>query len=55
VAAGLVDRTVAVDENTAIFLADSGAADFDVMGSGNCWDIRRTDDGCSVSVRSAST
>ena len=55
VAAGLVDRAVAVDENTAVFLPDSGAADFEVIGSGNCWDIRRTGDGCSVSVRHAST
>ncbi|WP_455835460.1 Type 1 glutamine amidotransferase-like domain-containing protein [Pseudarthrobacter siccitolerans] len=54
VAAGLVDRAVAVDENTAVFLPDGGAADFEVMGSGNCWDIRRTGEGCSVSIRSAS-
>lgn len=55
VAAGLVDRAVAVDENTAVFLPDGGAADFEVIGSGNCWDIRRTGAGCSVSVRQAST
>jgi cyanophycinase len=53
VAAGLANRAVAVDENTAVFLPASGAAEFEVIGSGNCWDIRRTGDGCSVSVRSA--
>jgi cyanophycinase len=55
VAAGLVDRAVAVDENTAVFLPASGAAEFEVIGSGNCWDIRRTGEGCSVSVRSGGT
>jgi cyanophycinase len=55
VAAGLVDRAVAVDENTALFLPDGGAPGFEVIGSGNCWDIRRTGEGCSLSVRSANT
>jgi cyanophycinase len=53
VAAGLVDRAVAVDESTALFLPDGGAAAFEVVGSGNCWDIRRTGEGCSISVRPA--
>jgi cyanophycinase len=55
VAAGLVDRAVAVDENTAIVLSDGSRGDFTVIGSGNCWDIRRSETGCSVSVRSAGT
>jgi cyanophycinase len=55
VAAGLVDRAVAVDENTALFLPDGGAPGFEVIGSGNCRDIRRTGEGCSLSVRSANT
>ncbi|MDQ0867959.1 cyanophycinase [Arthrobacter sp. V1I9] len=52
VAAGLVDRAVAVDEDTAIVLRDGGG-DFEVIGSGNCWDIRRSGTGCSVSIRPA--
>lgn len=51
VAAGLVDRAVAVDENTALVLAAAGDDTFEVLGAGNCWDIRRTGAGCSVSVR----
>ncbi|HEU4666636.1 MAG TPA: hypothetical protein VFS79_03155 [Arthrobacter sp.] len=50
VAAGLVDRAVAVDENTALVLAAAGDDTFEVLGSGNCWDIRATGAGCSVSV-----
>lgn len=50
VAAGLVDRAVAVDENTALVLAAAGDHSFDVLGSGNCWDIRRIGADCSVSV-----
>jgi cyanophycinase len=53
VAAGLMERAVAVDEDTAILLSDGGP-DFEVIGTGNCWDIRRTGEACSVSVRSAS-
>ncbi|VXC10074.1 Serine protease, family S51 [Arthrobacter sp. 9AX] len=52
VAAGLVERAVAVDENTAILLHDGGP-DFEVIGTGNRWDIRRNGTGCSVSVRTA--
>ena len=51
VAAGLVDRAIAVDENTALVLAAAGDDTFEVLGAGNCWDIRRTGAGCSVSVR----
>ena len=50
VAAGLVDRAVAVDENTALVLGAAGDHSFEVLGSGNCWDIRRSGPGCSVSV-----
>jgi cyanophycinase len=53
VAAGLVDRAVAVDEDTAVSLPHPGATDFEVVGRGNCWDIRRDGTGCSVTVRSA--
>jgi cyanophycinase len=53
VAAGLVERAVAVDENTAVVLPDGGAGDFEVIGGGNCWDIRRSAAGCSVSLRSS--
>ena len=40
VAAGLVDRAVAIDENTALVLPRTGSQDFEVIGSGNCWDVR---------------
>lgn len=53
VAAGLVDRAVAVDENTALVLAAAGDESFEVLGSGNCWDIRRSGQGCTVAVLSA--
>lgn len=52
VAAGLVDRAVAVDENTAVLLAGVGDVEFEVIGRGNCWDVRSTGTGCSVSIRS---
>ncbi|MCQ6272970.1 Type 1 glutamine amidotransferase-like domain-containing protein [Pseudarthrobacter sp. R1] len=52
VTAGLVDRAVAVDENTAVLLPSVGDAEFDVIGRGNCWDVRSAGTGCSVSVRS---
>lgn len=50
VAGGLVDRAVAIDENTALVLAAPGNGGFEVLGSGNCWDICRSGTGCSVSV-----
>jgi cyanophycinase len=40
VAAGLVERAVAIDENTALVLPRTGSQDFEVIGSGNCWDVR---------------
>ncbi|WP_461172577.1 Type 1 glutamine amidotransferase-like domain-containing protein [Arthrobacter sp. Z1-9] len=52
VAAGLVDRAVGVDENTALVLPGLGDVEFEVIGSGNCWDVRRTGTCCSVSLRS---
>jgi cyanophycinase len=52
VATGLVDRAVAVDENTALVLPDIGDVEFDVIGTGNCWDVRRTGTDCSISLRS---
>jgi cyanophycinase len=51
--AGLVDRAVAVDENTALVLAAPGEESFEVIGSGNCWDIRRSGQGCTVAVLNA--
>jgi cyanophycinase len=50
VAAGLVDRAVAIDENTALVLPGAGAEDFEVMGTGNCWDIRSAATGAAASV-----
>jgi cyanophycinase len=50
VAAGLVDRAVAIDEETALVLPAPGDVSFEVLGGGNCWDIRRSGTGCSVSV-----
>jgi cyanophycinase len=40
VAAGLASRAVAIDENTALVLVAPGAEDYEVIGSGSCWDIR---------------
>lgn len=40
VAAGLVERAVAIDEQTAIILPAAGSEEFEVIGSGNCWDVR---------------
>jgi cyanophycinase len=48
-----VERAVAVDEKTALVLAAAGDESFEVLGSGNCWDIRRSGQGCTVSVLSA--
>jgi len=45
VTAGLVDRAVAIDEGTALVLAGPGAEDYEVIGSGSCWDIRGHDGG----------
>jgi cyanophycinase len=53
VAAGLVDRAVAIDENTALVLAGTGDLGYEVIGSGNCWDIHRTGGSAVVSVHSA--
>jgi cyanophycinase len=50
VAAGLVDRAVAIDENTALVLPAAGAEDFEVIGTGNCWDVRGTAAGAAASV-----
>ena len=53
VAAGLLERAVAVDENTALVLAAAGDDSFEVLGHGNCWDIRRSGTACIVSVLQA--
>jgi cyanophycinase len=53
VAAGLVGRAVAVDENTALVLQSAGDESFQVIGAGNCWDIRSSAAGCSVSMLAA--
>lgn len=45
VTAGLVDRAVAIDEGTALVLAGPGAEDYEVIGSGSCWDVRGHDGG----------
>ena len=51
VAAGLMERAVAIDENTAMILAAAGDRDYDVIGSGNCWDIQRTGGATAVDIR----
>lgn len=53
VAVGLVEWAVAIDENTAVVLESVGATDYKVIGSGSCWDIRRSGGNASVSVRTA--
>jgi cyanophycinase len=53
VAAGLMEWAVAIDDNTAAVLSRRGDEDYEVIGSGNCWDIRLTGCGTTVSVRSA--
>ncbi|MDQ0662887.1 cyanophycinase [Arthrobacter ulcerisalmonis] len=53
VAAGLVERAVAIDENTAVVLAAAGDLDYEVIGSGNCWDVQRSGARAVVSVRPA--
>lgn len=45
VTAGLVPRAVAIDESTAIVLRAAGSEDFEVIGSGSCWDVRGRDGG----------
>lgn len=49
VAAGLAERAVAIDENTAVVVESAGDADYKVIGAGNCWDIRSTG-GAAASV-----
>ncbi|TLM82782.1 hypothetical protein FDW83_12240 [Pseudarthrobacter sp. NamE2] len=49
VAAGLVERAVAIDEDTALVLPAAGAGDYEVIGAGHCWDIR-TPGGASGTV-----
>jgi len=51
VAAGLAERAVAIDENTAVVVESAGVVDYKVMGTGNCWDIRGTGAATAVSVR----
>lgn len=53
VAAGLVERTVAIDERTAVVLAALGDGDYDVIGSGHCWDVHRSRGTAIVSLRAA--
>lgn len=53
VAAGLVERAVAIDEQTAVVLAALGDGEYKVIGSGNCWDIHQSGGAAVVSVRSA--
>ena len=53
VAAGLVERTVAIDERTAVVLAALGDGDYDVIGSGHCWDVHRSGGTAVVSLRAA--
>ena len=40
VSAGLVERAVAIDENTALILPAAGSEGFEVIGGGSCWDVR---------------
>ena len=53
VAAGLVDRAVAVDENTALVLRHPDLEELAVIGTGNCWTIRGVGRKAAVSVLSA--
>lgn len=45
VTTGLVARAVAIDENTALVLPAIGSEDYEVIGSGSCWDIRQNSGG----------
>lgn len=51
VAAGLTERALAIDENTAVVLDRAGDQDYRVIGTGNCWDVRRDGGGAMLSVR----
>jgi len=53
VAEGLVDRAVAVDENTALVLRHADLEDLEVIGAGNCWTIRPSGRKATVAVISA--
>ncbi len=53
VAEGLVDRAVAVDENTALVLRHADLADLEVIGTGNCWTIRGSGPKVTVAVLAA--
>ena len=53
VAEGLVDRAVAVDENTALVLRHADLEDLKVIGTGNCWSIRGAGRKATVTVLSA--
>lgn len=50
VAAGLVDRAAAVDENTALVLRRPDLADSEVIGAGNCWWIRGSGTAACVTI-----
>lgn len=54
VAAGLVERAVAIDEGTALVLDAAGGQDYGVIGRGNCWDVRTQSGAAVVSVLPAS-
>ena len=51
--ASLVERVVAIDEHTALVLGAAGSQDYEVIGNGNCWDVRQTGQAAVVSVRTA--
>lgn len=53
VAEGLVERAVAVDENTALLLRHADLDDLQVVGAGNCWSIRGSGHKATVAVLSA--
>lgn len=53
VAEGLVDRAVAIDENTALVLPHAELEDLEVIGAGNCWSIRGSGRKATVAVLSA--
>lgn len=53
VAAGLVERAVAVDENTALVLHHADLDQLKVIGTGNCWSVRGPGPKATVSVLSA--
>ena len=53
VVSGLVDKAVAVDENTALVLPHSDPQEQRAIGTGNCWLVRGTGHKATVSVLSA--